>query len=243
MENQLYIGLSRQVALQRQLDVVANNVANMNTVGFRGERSLFEAAMEAGGRKPTDRMAFTIDRSTYTDLRAGAFTATGNPYDIALQGDGFLSVQTPNGVRYTRDGRLRRDADGTLVAATGKPVLDDGGRPMAIASDARVISIGSDGLVSADNDVIGRLGIVRFDNPQKLVQNGDLLYEPRDGMQPLPAPDTKVAEGMVEQSNVQGIVEIGRMMNLSRDYEAVSKMVDDGQDLLRSAINRLGKSS
>ena len=243
MENQLYIGLSRQMALRRQLDVVANNVANMNTAGFRGERTLFEAALEAGGRKPTDRIAFTIDRSTYTDLRPGAFTETGNPYDVALDGDGFLSVQSPDGVRYTRDGRLRRDADGTLVGTNGYPVLDDGRRPIVVPSDSSVISIGSDGLLSADGNVIARIAVSRFDNPQMLKQTGDLLFEPGEGMEARPAPDTRLVEGKVERSNVQGIVEIGRMMDLTRDYQAVTKMVDDGQDLLRSAINRLGKSS
>ncbi|PWC37820.1 flagellar basal-body rod protein FlgF [Azospirillum sp. TSO35-2] len=242
MENQLYIGLSRQMALRRQLDVVANNVANMNTAGFRGERTLFETALEAGGRKPTDRMAFTIDRSTYTDLRPGAFTDTGNPYDVALDGDGFLSVQTPDGVRYTRDGRLRRDADGTLVGPNGYPVLDDGRRPIAIASDSSTIAIGKDGLLMADGNVVGRLNVVRFQNPQALKQTGDLLFEAGPGVEPLPAPNTRVVEGKIERSNVQGIVEIGRMMDLNRDYQAVTKMVDDGQELLRSAISRLGKS-
>jgi len=242
MENQLYIGLSRQMALRRQLDVVANNIANMNTAGFRGERTLFETALEAGGRKPTDRIAFTIDRSTYTDLRPGSFSATGNPYDVALDGDGFLSVQTPDGLRYTRDGRMRRDADGQLVNANGFPVLDDGRRPITIGSDSGTVSIAADGLVSANGDVVARLALTRFDNPQALKQTGDLLFEAGAEMEPRPAPDTHLVQGKVEQSNVQGIGEISRMMNLSRDYQAVTKMVDDGQDLLRSAINRLGKS-
>ncbi|SMH63052.1 flagellar basal-body rod protein FlgF [Azospirillum agricola] len=242
MENQLYIGLSRQVALRRQLDVVANNIANMNTAGFRGERTLFETALEAGGRKPTDRIAFTIDRSTYTDLRPGAFTQTDNPYDVALDGDGFLTVQTPDGVRYTRDGRMRRDADGQLVTANGHPVLDDGRRPVTINSDYSTVTIAPDGLLSADGNVVARLAVTRFDNPQMLAQTGDLLFEAGDGMEPRPAPDTRLIQGKVEKSNVQGIAEIGRMMDLTRDYQAVSKMMDDGQDLLRTAINRLGKS-
>ncbi|MBP2231143.1 flagellar basal-body rod protein FlgF [Azospirillum agricola] len=242
MENQLYIGLSRQVALRRQLDVVANNIANMNTAGFRGERTLFETALEAGGRKPTDRIAFTIDRSTYTDLRPGAFTQTDNPYDVALDGDGFLTVQAPDGVRYTRDGRMRRDADGQLVTANGHPVLDDGRRPVTINSDYSTVTIAPDGLLSADGNVVARLAVTRFDNPQMLAQTGDLLFEAGDGMEPRPAPDTRLIQGKVEKSNVQGIAEIGRMMDLTRDYQAVSKMMDDGQDLLRTAINRLGKS-
>lgn len=242
MENQLYIGLSRQMALRRQLDVVANNIANMNTAGFRGERTLFETAMESGGRKPTDRIAFTIDRSTYTDLRPGSFSETGNPYDVALDGDGFLSVQTPDGVRYTRDGRMRRDADGQLVNANGFPVLDDGRRPITIQSEYSTVTIAADGLVSANGDVVARLGLTRFDNPQALAQTGDLLFEPGADQEPRPAPDTRLIQGKVEQSNIQGIAEVSRMMDLSRDYQAVTKMVDDGQDLLRTAINRLGKS-
>jgi len=242
MENQLYIGLSRQMALRRQLDVVANNIANMNTAGFRGERTLFETAMEPGGRKPTDRIAFTIDRSTYTDLRPGSFSETGNPYDVALDGDGFLSVQTPDGVRYTRDGRMRRDADGQLVNANGFPVLDDGRRPITIQSEYSTVTVASDGLVSANGDVVARLGLTRFDNPQALTQTGDLLFEAGADQEPRPAPDTRLIQGKVEQSNVQGIAEVSRMMDLTRDYQAVTKMVDDGQDLLRTAINRLGKS-
>ncbi|MGQ9369322.1 flagellar basal-body rod protein FlgF [Azospirillum sp. ST 5-10] len=241
MENQLYIGLSRQMALRRQLDVVANNIANMNTVGFRGERSLFEAAMERGGNKPTDRIAFTIDRATYTDLRPGTFSETGNPYDVAVDGDGLLTVNTPDGVRYTRDGRLRRDADGQLVTANGFPVLDDGGQPITIDSEYSTVTIASDGLVSADGDVIARLAVVRFENPQALTQTGDLLFEAGDDAVALPAPDTRLVQGKVERSNVQGVLEVTRLMELSRDYQAVSKMVDEGQDLLRNAINRLGK--
>jgi len=241
MENQLYIGLSRQMALRRQLDVVANNIANMNTAGFRGERSLFETAMEAGGLKPTDRIAFTIDRSTYTDLRPGSFSSTDNPYDVALDGDGFLSVQTPDGPRYTRDGRMRRDADGLLVTANGYPVLDDGRQPITIASEYSNVSIGADGLVSADGNVVARMALTRFENPQTLAQTGDLLFD-AGAQAPLPAPNTRLVQGKIEQSNVQGIAEVSRMMNLTRDYQSVTKMVDEGQDLLRTAINRLGKS-
>jgi flagellar basal-body rod protein FlgF len=243
MENPLYIGLSRQVALRRQLEVVANNIANMNTAGFRAERMLFEAAMEPGGSRTNDRVAFTIDRATYTDLRAGGFTPTENPYDVALDGDGWLSVRTPDGVRYTRDGRMRRDLDGQLVNANGYPYLDDNQQPIVIASDRSVLSVGSDGLVSADNEMVARLRVVRFDSPQGLKQTGDVLFDADPGTDPLPAPDTRIIQGKVEQSNVQGIGEMTRMMELSRDYQAVSRMMDEGQDLLRSAINRLGKSA
>ncbi len=243
MENPLYIGLSRQVALRRQLEVVANNVANMNTAGFRAERMLFEAAMEPGGTKPNDRIAFTIDRATYTDHRAGGLSPTDNPYDVALDGDGWLQVRTPDGVRYTRDGRMRRDVDGQLVNASGFPYLDDNQQPIVIPSDRSRLSVGTDGLVSADSDMLARLRVVRFDRPQALRQTGDVLFDVEPGTDPQPAPDTRLIQGKVEQSNVQGIGEVTRMMELSRDYQAVTRMMDEGQDLLRSAINRLGKAS
>lgn len=243
MESPLYIGLSRQVALRRQLEVVANNVANMNTAGFRAERTLFEAAMQPGGKRPNDQIAFTIDRATYTDLRPGGFTATGNPFDVALDGDGWFQVRTPDGDRFTRDGRLHRDADGQLVTAGGFPVLDDNRQPIMIASDSSVLTIGTDGLVSADDQMVARLRVVRFDDPQQLRQTGDVLFAADPGVDPLPAPDTRTVQGKIEQSNVQGIAEVTRMMDLSRDYQAVTRMVEDGQDLLRAAINRLGKTA
>lgn len=243
MENPLYIGLSRQVALRRQLEVVANNIANMNTAGFRAERMLFEAAMEPGGRKPTDRVAFTLDRATYTDLRSGSLSPTGNPYDVALDGDGWLQVRTPDGVRYTRDGRMRRDTEGQLVNANGYPYLDASQQPIVIPQDRSTLTIGTDGLVSADNQMLTRLNIVRFADPNGLQQAGDVLFQTLPGVEPQAAPDTRVLQGNVEQSNVQGIGEVTRMMELTRDYQSVSRMVEEGQDLLRSAINRLGKSS
>ena len=242
MENPLYIGLSRQVALRRQLDVVANNIANMNTAGFRGERMLFEAAMERGGMKPSDKIAFTIDRATYTDFTAGGLKPTDNPYDVALDGDGWFQVQTPDGPRYTRDGRMRRDVDGQLVNANGFPYLDDNQQPIVIPADRSRMEIGTDGLVSADNEMIARLRVVRFETPQELAQTGDVLFDAGDA-QPLPAPEVRFVQGKLEQSNVQAIAEMSRMMELTRDYQSVTRMMDDGQELLRSAINRLGKSA
>ncbi len=240
MESPLYIGLSRQVTLRRQLETVANNIANMNTAGFRAERMLFEAAMEPGGKRPDDRVAYTIDRATYTDLRQGGFSQTDNPLDVALDGDGWLEVETPDGARFTRDGRLRRDVDGRLVNANGFPVLDDNRQPIVIPADGGSVIIAADGVVSSDNEMLARLRVVRFENPQALRQTGDVLFTTDDA--PQPAPDTRVVQGKVEQSNVQGIVEMTRMMDLSRDYQSVSRMVEEGQDLLRSAINRLGKA-
>jgi len=243
MEVPIYVGLSRQVALRRQIEVVANNIANLNTVGFRGERTLFEAALSKGGDRSGSETAFTIDRATYTDYSAGSIETTGNPFDVALDGDGWLRVQTAGGPAQTRDGRMRLDGEGRLVNTNGQAYLDDGGKPILAPPDAKDVVIGKDGTISADGAQIGRLAIVRFDGPQALIKNGDGLFVAPAGVQPIPDEKTRVGQGRVEQSNVRGIVEMTRMMDLSRDYQAVSKMVEDGQELVRSAINRLGKSS
>jgi flagellar basal-body rod protein FlgF len=241
MENPLYIGLSRQIALQRQLDVVGNNIANMNTVGFRADRMLFaEAMMQAGdGGKGSKQVAFTIDRATYADTRAGTLTETGSPLDVAIQGDGWLRVATANGDRFTRDGRMQRDANGQIVTLGGNPVLDTGGQAIVIPIERKSVSIAPDGTVTADGEQLGKLDLVQFQNVQAMQRGADGLYATSEP--PAPAADAKLAQGKIETSNVQSIVEMTRMMDLSRDYQSVSKMIEDGQDLLRSAINRLGK--
>lgn len=241
MENPLYIGLSRQVALRRQLDVVANNIANMNTVGFRADRMLFEAALEKAGRTRTEQVAFTIDRATYTDTRQGGFAETGRALDVAIQGDGWLGLETPDGVRYTRDGRLNRADDGRLVNVNGYAVLDDGGLPVQVPPDTGSIDVAPDGTVTVDGDPLARIGVVRFDDQQAMARGADGLYATDEPAQP--APDARLAQGRIENANVQPIVEMSRMMELSRDYQAVSRMVKEGHDLLQSAISRLGKAT
>lgn len=239
MENPLYVGLSRQVALKRQLDVIANNIANMNTAGFRAERMLFEEAIAKTGRRPSEQVAFTIDRATYTDLRPGAFAPTGNPFDVAIDGDGWLTLQGPDGPLYTRDGRLRRDDQGQLVGVDGHPVLDTNGQPILLPEDRATIDITPDGVVSADREVIAEIGIVRFDRTQAMERVAGQYFTTDEA--PQPADEARLVQGKVEESNVQGIVEMTRMMDLSRDYQSVTKLIDEGQDLLRSAVNRLGK--
>lgn len=241
MENPLYVGLSRQVVLRRQLDVVANNIANMNTSGFRAERMLFEEAVAKTGKKSAQQVSFTIDRATYTDFKEGAFATTNNPLDVAIDGDGWLTLQGPDGPVYTRDGRLRRDQQGQLVGVDGHPVLDTNGQPILIPEDRATLDIAADGVVSADREVIARIGLVRFDKQQAMQRTAGQLFTTSEA--PIPAADARLTQGRIEESNVQGVVELTRMMDLSRDYQSVSKFIDEGQDLLRSAVNRLGKSA
>lgn len=239
MENALYVGLSQQMVLQRQMEILANNIANVNTTGFKGERPLFEDyVMAAGPRTP---VSYVLDRGTMRDLAPGAFSATGAPLDLAIEGDGFLSVQTANGPRYTRNGHLSLDADGRLVTSAGQAVLDDGGGEITLEEGAGAPTIAPDGTLSQGTNRIGRLGVVRFADAQALEGAGDGLFAAAPGQAAEPAPEARVAQGMLEQSNVQPVVEITRMVALQRRYQTMQSLLQNDADLQRSAIQRLGR--
>ena len=152
MENASLIGLSRQIALQRELDVVANNIANISTTGFKAEGVVFQEHLmpvaSANQFSGTDRkLSYVQDRATWHDLSQGPIEQTGNPLDVALSGDAFLVVQTPRGERYTRNGALQVNAAGELVTSEGYRVLGDGG-PIQLQNGDRDVSISTDGTLS-----------------------------------------------------------------------------------------------
>ncbi|WP_119461182.1 flagellar basal-body rod protein FlgF [Rhodospirillaceae bacterium SYSU D60014] len=239
MQTPLYVGLSGQLALRRQLDVVANNVANMNTVGFRAENSLFaeHLAKAEEGRK----VAFVVDRATYTDMRMGAFEKTGNDFDVAIRGDGWLQVETPQGIRYTRDGRLNMDPDGMLVTVNGEPVLGADGQSIQIPEDAARIDIRKDGTIVEGDRVFGRIGVVRLDDLATMEREANGLY--RTAGEPQPADGAQLLQGMVETSNVQPIVAMTELITLSRAYQQAAEMVDNAHSVERKGIDKLGKIS
>jgi len=241
MDNVGYVGLSAQVALRRQLDVVANNVANMNTTGFKGDRMLFAESLQKLGTRPEDRASFVIDKGTYRDFTAGALTATGSKLDAAIDGDGFFRVQTPEGQMYTRDGRFSRDPEGRLVTASGHRVLDDGGGEIVIPQEAGNVDIGLDGSVTVDGAFVGRIGVARFAQPQLLEAKGDLLYAAGNGQAALPAENPRVVQGMVEGSNVQAVVEMTRMIDVNRAYAQADQLADQGDRLQRDSASRIGR--
>jgi flagellar basal-body rod protein FlgF len=239
MDTSLYVNLSRQTAVMRELEIVANNLANVNTTGFRAERTLFDAALKKAGS--SDTVSFVIDRATYTDHRAGGLVQTDNPLDIALRGEGFLSVQTQDGVRYTRDGRLVVSPAGELSALDGAPILDRGGSPIPIPPDADHLLIAQDGTVSVDGTDLGQIGIFEFDDPQNLVREADGRFDART--EPEPAIATSVRQGSIEASNVDPIREITRLIELSRAYEQSAKMASDIHNQKKDAVKRLGSQS
>lgn len=242
MENALLIGLSRQAALGRQLDIVANNMANMRTAGYKSESLMFEEFLMPVAREQDmtgkDRnLSYVIDSGLSRDFSEGQFESTNNDLDIAIQGKGWLVVEMPDGERYTRDGELKLNVNGELVTTDGRRVLGEGG-PIVFNSDERNISFGADGSISSSAGEKGRLRIVAFEQEGGLVKEGENLFSSKET--PQPAQDFRLAQGMIERSNVKPVIETARMIEVTRAYVSVAQMLEQLQNLRRDAIDQLG---
>jgi flagellar basal-body rod protein FlgF len=241
MENAQLITLSRQIALQRQMDVVANNMANINTNGFKSEGMLFEDYLMPKARDndfggTDDLLHYTEDWSTMNDMTNGPIEQTGNTTDVALEGKGFLSVQTPAGTRYTRNGSLEINAQGTLVDLDGNPVLGEGG-PITFDSADTDITISRDGSISTSQGSKGKLAVVEFADPQSLMRQGDNYYSGTAGT---PATDTSVVQGSIERSNVSGVTTMADMIRVQRNYETLANLMQQQDNLRNTAVQQLG---
>jgi flagellar basal-body rod protein FlgF len=237
MSNALSIALSAQTALRRQMEVVANNVANSSTPAFKGERMVFRQwLLKDPGSAP---LSFVHDWGTARDVRQGTLSRTGNRLDLALEGEGYFAIQTQEGVRYTRNGRLQLDANRQIVTASGHPILDDAGTPIAIPAGAVDISIAHDGTISTEAGVAGRVGVLRFEKESALLPASEGTYVTEAPA--LPAEATKVLQGMVEESNVQPIVEITRMMEVSNRYNSAKEMLDGEHERIKTAVDHLAR--
>ncbi len=249
MENALLIGLSRQVTLERQLDVVANNVANVNTNGFKADKSLFQEYLMPvahqdnfiGGDR---RLSYVQDRATFHDFAPGPTEQTKNPLDVAIDGDAFLVVQTAGGERYTRDGGLQINPQGQLVNAAGNPVIGANG-PIVFQPTDHDVTISADGTVtvlegvnSTIDSIRGKLKLVSFAQAQKLLKEGSNLYA-AEGAAPQPDAAARVKQGFIEKSNVNSVAEMSRMIEVTRAYTQISAMLQQQSDLRKSAIEKL----
>lgn len=235
MENTSYISLSRQAVVQRQMQVIANNIANASTPAFKSERLLFQQFVEQAG--DGTEISFVKDVAVIRDLSEGNFERTGNTLDLAINGEGYFAVEAPNGTEYTRNGRFQLDGEGQLVTGSGHPVLGEGGRPIVLNPGETDIEINADGTIGTALGPIGRLKVVRFENEQDMQPTESGLYETDQA--PLPSPDTKVVQGMVEASNVQPIVEMTRMIDAVRGYQSTQTMVQSEHERQISAIKAL----
>jgi flagellar basal-body rod protein FlgF len=243
MQNAQLVSLSRQIALQRQMDVVANNIANLNTTGFKAEDMLFEQydmpVAADNDFQGSQTVAYTEDWATVHNMTNGPLEQTGNPLDVALSGPGFLTVQTASGNRYTRDGALAINASGTLVDLNGNPVLSSSGA-VTFQPDETDITISKDGTVSSSAGIKGQLSIAEFADPQQMTRSGNNLW---DGPTPQAATQTSVVQGSIEQSNVSGVTEISNMMRVQRAYEQIADIMSRQDDLRNEAVQKLGSLS
>jgi flagellar basal-body rod protein FlgF len=250
MENTLLIGLSRQTILERQLDVIANNVANVNTAGFKADASLFEEYLRSGAHEDNfvgsdRRVSYVQDRGTFRDLSQGTTEQTKNPLDVAIDGGGYLVVQTPGGERYTRDGGLQLNSQGQLVTVAGNPVLGTSG-PITFQPTDHDISVAEDGTItvlegSGRTDALrGKLRLVSFADAQKILKEGSNLYSAGEGAAQA---DTKsmVRQGFLEKSNVSAVGEMSRMIEVTRAYTQISTLLQQQSDLHKTAIEKLSE--
>lgn len=252
MENALLVGLSRQVALQRQMDVVANNIANLNTTGFKSDGPLFEEYVRTSARENSfsardSTVHFVNDRGIWHDMSQGTIQLTGNPLDVAIEGEGYLTVQTPAGDRYTRNGALQINAQGQLVTNEGMPVIGDNG-PIVFQPGDRNVIISKDGRISVNEGasdktegVRGKLRLVRFAQSQNLLKDGSSNFSTPAGMAAEPMAVAKFQQGAVEKSNVNGIVEMTRMIEITRTYTQMSTLLQQQGDMRKSAIQQLAE--
>ena len=248
METPTYVALSRQTALLRQMDVVANNLANVATPGFKAEEEVFTTVpIRSQSFGAPQKLAYVQDFATARDFSAGPMQPTGNDLDVAIQGPGFFVVQTPAGPRYTRLGHFALNAAGQVVNKLGYPVLA-GGAPITIDPNDGPVQIASDGSISADRTqqgnaqvTYGKLDVVDFQDRGQLTPEEGILFN--TSAPPVQVAQPHIVQRMLEQSNVQPVKELTSMISVQRNYEAVEKFIEGEDDRMRRAINYVIPSS
>ena len=250
MDNSTYVALSLAQAMRQELDVTANNIANANTAGFKGEHIVFESYLhEGGGIEDSQDISFVTDVGSYLDARQGPMTQTGNPLDVALLGKGWMSYETAEGqVAYGRDGRFALDQQGVLITTSGARVLDVGGGTITIPPDAGELTISRDGTISSGtNGVIGQIGVFDLPDLQALMRIGNGLLVRPEGSGPAPARlsalETEVVQGSIEGSNVEPVSEMTRLMEIQRAYERAINLMSGEDDLRRDTLRRLSQTT
>lgn len=242
MDNALMLGLQSQRVLQRRMDAAANNLANISTNGFKADGVLLEEADQtrAHADAAPREVRFARDIGTMHDMRQGPIAMTGNPLDVALEGDGFIMVQGPGGqTMYTRDGAFSITGEGRLVTSDGHAVLSSGGAPIVLDPQGESPSIGRDGAIRVAGVEAGRIGVVSFTAPGALTKVGDNLWDAHG--QASGEFQGVVLQGAIEGSNVRPVLELTRLIEISRAYQSAAKIVSNSDELRQRAIQQLGR--
>ena len=231
-----YATLNRQSGLMREMGVVANNIANVSTAGFRREGVVFSEYVAGLGQDPSLSMAHASGR--HVDLSQATLAQTGGSFDFAIQGDGFFLIETPAGERLTRAGAFTPNAEGELVTPDGFRLLDAGGAPVFVPPDAKAVALSQDGTLSANGQPIAQIGLWQPADPLALRHQSGTLF---DGGELEPVENGMVIQGMLEDSNVQPVSEIARMIEVQRAYELGQKFLDAEDERVRGVIQALGR--
>jgi flagellar basal-body rod protein FlgF len=243
MDNTSYVALSRQNSLWKQMEVVANNMANLNTVGFKAE-DVMMAETDVKTKSDTSpfgrQVAYVHDLGTVRDTKEGPLSKTGAPLDVAIHGSGYFTLDSPGGARYTRAGHFRLDENGMIVSNEGLPVVQASGQPIIVAPNEAQINIASDGTVSTENGQIGQLKISSFANEQDLKKAGDGTYITNATATTVARPE--LSQGMLEDSNVEAISQMTQMLTVMRSYQSIQNILDNEQDRIVKAMPILSGS-
>ncbi|NBC96134.1 MAG: flagellar hook-basal body complex protein [Deinococcus-Thermus bacterium] len=230
------VTLSRQVGLMREMDTIANNIANAATAGYRREGVLFTEYVRAtrGG----ESLSMAAGRARNIDLTQGDLRQTGGAFDLAIEGEGFFLVETPAGERLTRAGSFTPNAAGDLVTDAGHRLLDAGGAPVFAPPDARDIAVARDGTMTADGAPVARIGLYRPVDPAGLVREAGALFRAEDGVEPV-LQEVAILQGRLEGSNVDPVLEIARMIEVQRAYELGQAFLERESDRRTKLIDTL----
>ncbi|WP_419902499.1 flagellar basal-body rod protein FlgF [Kiloniella sp.] len=237
MENPSYIALSRQMALGRQMSIIANNVANMNTNAYKNEGMMFVEHLSK--TKTGERLSFTQDLRMVRNLAEGQLHTTNNPLDTAITGDGYFVVDNDGATKYTRNGAFKLNTEGELITSEGFLVMSDGDAPISFPADATDISITRDGTITSSAGTAGKLKLVTFENEQLLVKEAGGVFSAAEDQEALDEAPGEIIQGAIEGSNVQGIIEITRMIDSTRGYEATAKFIKQEHERQMKAIQSL----
>ncbi len=241
MDNAIYTNLTRQSGLLKELSVIANNMANINTVGFKREGAIFSEYIKSVGGLSADqtlRQSLSMGRlgGHYSKFTPGVLKQTGGSLDVAIEGDGFFMIATPAGQRLTRAGHFMTNNEGTLITPDGMAVLDDAGGEIQIPQETGTLAISGDGTISADGAELARLGVVGAPD-ESLVREGGNLWIATQGTQQVE--NSRVVQGFTEGSNVEPVSELARMIEVQRLYDAGQKLLDMENDRIRKVITTL----
>ena len=240
MDTTGYVALTRQSGLLKELQAVANNIANISTTGFRREGIVFAEEVQALNTEGGS-VAMTAARVRFTDRSTGSMTETGGMFDLAISGPGFFMVETPVGERLTRAGSFSVNGEGDLVSMTGHRVLDSGGGSIFIPPDAGRVGISNDGTVSIAGRPPAQIGVSEVENIDALMRQDGVLF--RTEGDAVPAESSTILQGFVEGSNVDAVSEMARLIEVQRAYELGQKLLDGEDERIRSSIRTLGRTS